>query len=505
MALLQAAVAGLITLIIAPGYLFYVDVTPKVTLLLAGTAAVLLWGAMSHAADPAPPSWFAFLLLGAALSLSVSTVFSTNPPLSCFGSNWRRFGAIEQSAVLLLAWLVATHIAGRPDDVRTILRGVAVAGVLSGIYGILQYLGVDPLLPAAAYHVGNGVWSIVRPPGTLGYVSYFANWLAMGTLLGLALAQLEERAGPALRRVCGGRNSSLRHAINWNARSIPGSLGGMRSAAVSARLAPDAPHSRDCLRPGARGRRVLLFAGGMEPAQPRARSSWLAAAITAGIVAQQFTTFTIPTAVLFYVTMGLCVGQISGVRGVLRRRLALRFLAAGALLYLAVRFTVADHSLELARRSVEGGNGAAAARYYAAADRQRLPGTASDLWYSRAMAALAQKTPDKLQRIRTAAQAGYAALRATKTVEDPFDAWYNVAALYARANDASYAEGSLRSAIAAHPNWFKPHWMLARIMLLEGRIDEARHEANLAVELDDAKHNEVLDTLQSCEHAPLQK
>jgi hypothetical protein len=70
-------------------------------------------------------------------------------------------------------------------------------GVRSGVYGILQYFGRDHLLPAGAYHVGEGIWAIVRPPGTLGYVSYFANWLAMAAFLSLALAQMEER--PLLR------------------------------------------------------------------------------------------------------------------------------------------------------------------------------------------------------------------------------------------------------------------------------------------------------------------
>ena len=41
MALLQAAVIGLIALIVTPGFLFYFDVTPKVVVLLAGAAVVV--------------------------------------------------------------------------------------------------------------------------------------------------------------------------------------------------------------------------------------------------------------------------------------------------------------------------------------------------------------------------------------------------------------------------------------------------------------------------------
>ena len=42
MALIQAALAGLVALIITPGLLFYFDVTPKVVVLLAGVALLLL-------------------------------------------------------------------------------------------------------------------------------------------------------------------------------------------------------------------------------------------------------------------------------------------------------------------------------------------------------------------------------------------------------------------------------------------------------------------------------
>src|SRR6516225_9894216 len=123
MALLQAAIAGLIALIVVPGYLFYFDVTPKLTVLLAGTAVALLvfkpahGSAGDHAAGHRP--WFGLLLLGAAISVAVSALYSTNPALSWFGSNWRRLGAADQIAVLLFAWLVATQISSHPESART--------------------------------------------------------------------------------------------------------------------------------------------------------------------------------------------------------------------------------------------------------------------------------------------------------------------------------------------------------------------------------------------------
>ncbi|MGA7239427.1 MAG: hypothetical protein WBY44_27345, partial [Bryobacteraceae bacterium] len=92
-------------------------------------------------------------------------------------------------------------------------------------------------------------------------------------------------------------------------------------------------------------------------------------------------------------------------------------------------------------------------------------------------------------------QAQGAAARATQTADDPFNAWYNLAAFDAMRGDSAAAERDLRRAIAARPGWFKPHWTLARLLLLESRTAEAEAEAALAVSLNGGKHPEVSQTL----------
>src|SRR5947208_6279747 len=186
----QAAAVGLLALIITPGYFFYFDITPKLVVLLLATALSL---AAAATRDFRPPRAFSLLLALSLCSLAVSTALSSRPALSLFGSNWRRYGSVTQAAVLLFAWLLIALIARGPGIV-TILRAVAAAGALTACYGIAQYFGWDPLLPAAAYHIGEGVWTIVRPPSTLGYVSYFATWLAIAAFLALALAAREKGA-----------------------------------------------------------------------------------------------------------------------------------------------------------------------------------------------------------------------------------------------------------------------------------------------------------------------
>ena len=167
-----------------------------------------------------------------------------------------------------------------------------------------------------------------------------------------------------------------------------------------------------------------------------------------------------------------------------------RFPLALPLLYFAARIAFADHALALAQRDLAAGNFTAAATHYEAS------GQTSDLWYSRALLAAAQKAPqigDRLLAFHMAAAAGE---RATRTAEDPFNAWYSLSSIRAAQNDTAGTERCLRAAIAAHPTWFKPHWTLAQVLRLQSRREEALYEAALASDLDGGKHPEVTQTLQ---------
>jgi hypothetical protein len=229
----------------------------------------------------------------------------------------------------------------------------------------------------------------------------------------------------------------------------------------------------------------------------------LAAALTSGLVCQQFTVFIMPTALLLFVTVGLGVASSDKGADPKRASLILRVAAAliaAILLFVAVRLVVADYALARTRQYLDAGRIRQAAVSFAQYDRWRLPGTAADLWYSRACLQAAQTVQDPAERVQALAQYGFAALRATGTAEDPFNAWYNVSQLYAVRNDAGGVERSLRSAIAARPNWFKPHWILAQLLSMENRLDQARSEADLAARLDGGAHPEVTATREEIEH-----
>jgi hypothetical protein len=223
---------------------------------------------------------------------------------------------------------------------------------------------------------------------------------------------------------------------------------------------------------------------------------WIAAALAAGIVSQQFVVFTIPTALLFYMIVAVAVGLAAETIAAPQQRLfkPVALALAAALVYFGARFAVADRALERARRDIDMGNAASVAADYLQYEHWRLPGTAADLWYSRALLDLANRTANPSIAARTRVEAQRAALRATETAEYPANAWYSLAAFYASQNDSSGTETSLRSAIAANSRWFKPHWILAQLLRRESRFGEAQREAALAESLDGGKFPEVTHT-----------
>lgn len=184
------AVALLVPAAILPQILFYYDVTPKAAAVLAG-AAVSLCCISRPARNPA--RWFGWLLCGQAALLVLATMLSENVSLSFGGSNWRRLGLVTHISILIICWLVSCAASGAGSPLCW-LRVVAASGFGPAWYGIAQYFGWDPWLPAAAYHAGEGSRMIVRPPSTLGHAIYFANYLLGAAFCGVAVARADRSA-----------------------------------------------------------------------------------------------------------------------------------------------------------------------------------------------------------------------------------------------------------------------------------------------------------------------
>ncbi|HJT88610.1 MAG TPA: O-antigen ligase family protein, partial [Bryobacteraceae bacterium] len=308
------------------------------------------------------------------------------------------------------------------------------------------------------------------------------------------------------------RMASHRLAAGYGPEVFTGEFPRFESAEL-ARAYPDFAHESphniflDALvSQGLPGMLVLLglCAAGLGAAV-RGKYPLLAAALAAGIVSQQFTAFTLPTAVIFFTTLGLAISGKMPPGAAARPRIALKAAAivtAAALFYLGLRFAVADHALALAQRGLNQGDIGYAAAEYRNYERWRLPGGSADLWYSRAVLAAAPPTRPPNTRLAALLESEKSALRATQTAEDPFNAWYNLAIIDAAREDRTAVERSLRAAIAAHPTWFKPHWTLAQLLRLEGRLQEARGEAERAADLDAGKDTPVMQTLDALRGPP---
>ena len=594
MAILLSAILALLPLILAPGLLFYYDITPKIVVLLTGTAIGLLVRREAQARST-ELRIFGMLLLAQGASLALSTVFSSDVALSLGGSMWRRFGLLTQLAALLFAWTAAQWAAGDARRVRHLIRVIVVAGVPAAAYGILQYFGWDPLIDRSLYHIGEAPLTIVRPPGTLGYVSYFATYLLSVIFAGAALMQAEESrwwkltgaaaailgtlsvtltgtraamlglvAGVLFLAVClrpqmraivwaaaaaatlgmaglylspagqmlrarmrwffedplgGGRlllwRDSLRMcALRWPLGFGPETFSIHFPRYQSPELAraypqffQESPHNIfiDALAgQGVPGIAVLigLTALGFYSAwKPRHRPEVAAvgAALLALLVSQEFTSFTLPTAVFFYLTIALAVALAAapvslpaGKGGTIQTVC----FALSSTLFIAFAIALAGTDAGLARvdRLIRADKLPEAAAVYAKIRPWQPPGVRTDLWYSRAMAGAAQRAQNSAESIAAAQQALAAAVRASRSSDEPENAWLNLAVFYGRLNDPVHTEQSLRNAISCAPNWFKPHWLLAEVLRVAGRMQEASAEAMLAADLDGGKDPEVART-----------
>ena len=191
-----ALIAVLAPLAMAPWWSLYFDVVPKIALILFGAALLLLnlrhfEAPVARVLGSSAGRIMAACLALQVLSLVVSTGLSSDWVIALFGTGWRRFGTIEYTAVLVFAFLAAAYLTDEPWRLRMLLRALCVSAILLGLYGILQYLGWDPFLDGESYRLLNGNVPVVRPPGTLGHATYFANYLSflVLALTGLAMAE----------------------------------------------------------------------------------------------------------------------------------------------------------------------------------------------------------------------------------------------------------------------------------------------------------------------------
>jgi O-antigen ligase len=583
-----ALAAVLIPLLLTPGLLFYYDVTPKLLALLFLCAAAL---ALSLRRAPRFARRLPWILAMQAVALALATAFSTHVALSFSGGTWRRFGAVAQLALLVFVLLAYPHL----RDISMLTRATVASGSVIALYAILQYLGVDPLLPAASYHAGIGEFTIVRPPGTLGHADYLATYLlfvvfasvyvarwdrgrvwrvagvCVGGLCLLGLVMSGTRAGllgllagvvwmgvrePELRRkkvlrLCAVVSvtvivlgSGFAHTnfgrpllarLHWIREDPAGGArlllwrDSLRMAAVRplsgygpdafgsefpqfqsvelARAYPDFYHEsahnvfldleteQGLFGLAAFAALVVFgFSAAWKAAAPEAKFG--GAAFVAMLVSLQFSAFTLTAAFFLYLAVGIAaVGEAQTEPARLPWRVAAVALAA-VFVWFGVRLALSDGFAARMRAAIEWHDAAAAIHDNELARRWAPPAVTYDLYYARAMARESAAARSNLLSAELGREAYEAAVRACGAAEERQNALYNLAMFYASQNDPADTERSLRAAIETAPNWFKPHWTLARLLAMQGRQELARQQALIAIDLDGGHDAEVSQTLQ---------
>ncbi|MGH9559805.1 MAG: hypothetical protein ACRD30_11255, partial [Bryobacteraceae bacterium] len=210
----------------------------------------------------------------------------------------------------------------------------------------------------------------------------------------------------------------------------------------------------------------------------------LGGAFIAMLVAQQFTSFTVPTELYFYLCLAMLIAasvKPDAPPPMAPRSRLLATISAAVFLCFGVYIVTGDVLLGSASRAIDRGGAAQAEALIA---RARSWNAHADVDFSR-----------RLLNLKAWQPAFEAAERAPQTADDPQNALVNLAAFRAASNDPAGVEHCLRRAIAAGPNWFKPHWLLAEVLAHEGRIKEAIAEAQAAFDRDGGQHPEVKQTL----------
>lgn len=564
-ALFFALVAG-VPLLIAPRFFFYFDVIPRIVLLLAAAAAAIIMRGVWR--SPATGTSKRFLTL-AALQGTVAvlaTIASVDRGVSLLGGTWRKEGLLVELAILTVAVATFNLLSAEPGRVRFFLRLAALVSILIAVYGIAQYFGIDPLLPSAAYHFGDGQFTIVRPPSTLGHAAYFASYLLFAVFAAVALMRLETGMWKAVA-IAAAVAGAFAIVLSGTRAAILGLIAGalflvlregrstLRKAAVGFTVtfallvafyvSPPGAHLRARMhwssddRLG--GARLLLWRDTLRMSGARRISGYgpetfavefpkheslelarafpdfyhesphnilldalvsdgvaglalllawtifgltlargaIGAAFMALLVSQQFTSFMAATELYFYLSLALLAANAVGPAVERAPRAIVRWALAAPFVCFAFYLGAGDASLASSRAALERGDIARAEQKIHEAHALHA---SADLYFSRAF--LAVPSADPVSRLRAWSSALACARSATHTADDRMNAFLNLASFYAGAGDVASVETSLRSAIAAAPNWYKPHRLLAQVLALEGRNAQAAGENTSATDRD---------------------
>ncbi len=276
MLLAAALTAFFAPLALTPHLLFYYDITPKIAFLLLGAAIALaltfkeLDSLRAFCGTPYGGLYAAATGAGIALA-GIATLLSAHPGLAWNGSTWRRMGGLTECATFIAALWIAACALRSTERMAWLLRAICAAGLLSALYGIAQYFGWDPFLPKAGYEAGEGVYRIVRPPGTLGHSDYFAAFLLWPVFLGIGLWRDERDSAFRILGASTAATGSIAILLSGSRGAVLGLIAGVFVLAAVLRPSMRAAAAAVALAAVALGGFYLSPAG----ERMRARAHWI--------------------------------------------------------------------------------------------------------------------------------------------------------------------------------------------------------------------------------------
>jgi O-antigen ligase len=221
-------------------------------------------------------------------------------------------------------------------------------------------------------------------------------------------------------------------------------------------------------------------------------ASILVAGMVACLIFHQFFAFTLPTYFAFVLMMSALValhGSEKPKTPEMTRRVSVPMGLCGALVGIvlltsAVQESVTDHAFARVDSLLNQGNVAGAVEQYHRARHWRMIGQPPDLWYSQQMAWAAQALPAGALQQLARAEALEASRNAVQDPgEDRITAAYHRAILCASTGQQQEAEIVARRISSDAPNWYQAHWILSRLLVQSGRVEDGQREADLALGL----------------------
>jgi len=181
----------------APGVFLGYDATPKTALAFLAAALLLAglgrwWPGVAGLWRTGQGRCLYLMWAASAASLFLSASLAHDRMLAFGGTSFRHLGALTQMALLLIAAAVAAYASLDQGFVRVLLIAIEAAGGLAAIYGVMQYAGWDPWLPAEWYTT-HFTGDVVRPSSTLRHATYFANFLLPVILVAAVSARRQRR------------------------------------------------------------------------------------------------------------------------------------------------------------------------------------------------------------------------------------------------------------------------------------------------------------------------